>query len=151
MLLSSQESDTLPIRTESQPMGNAAPSRLVAIVADDLSVREALRGRLESAGYVVEAFGSAEEFLKSARRSAIGCLVLDVRSPGVNGLAVQTQLLAEKSTVPVIFITGTAGDAAGRRTLRKGVAGFLEEPVDPDTLLRAVRSASKSQYTDSKQ
>jgi FixJ family two-component response regulator len=130
-------------------MDTAGPTQLLAVVTGDRSVREALRGRLESAGYVVEAFVSAEEFLTSVRRSATGCLVLDVRSPGMSRLVPQTQLLAEKTTVPVISLPARpAMPWAAGRWLRHGrVPGGVRRPA---TLLRAIRSASKSQSADSK-
>src|SRR5258708_35547963 len=79
---------------------------IVLVVDDDASVREAIRSLIRSVGWQVETFGSAQEFLCSRRSDAPGCLVLDVRLPGLSGLALQRELAAADIQIPIVFMTG---------------------------------------------
>jgi FixJ family two-component response regulator len=114
-------------------------SEVISIVDDDLSVRRALRRLVGSAGYIVETFASAQEFLGSAGRAAIGCLVLDVHMDGMNGFELQERLVADHRPIPIIFITAH-DDARTRERIRtSGAAGYLSKPFDPQALLDAIR------------
>jgi FixJ family two-component response regulator len=116
-------------------------SRLVAIVDDDESVQLALRDLIESDGLPAICFGSAEQFLGSAARGKAACLIADIRMPGMSGLELQAKLKAERSQMPVIFITAH-GDA-GIRTLamREGAVELLSKPFDDAVLLEIVHTA----------
>jgi FixJ family two-component response regulator len=114
---------------------------IVAIVDDDEPLREALGSVLKAAGYSIDTFASAEEFLNFPSRDQIACLILDVRLPGMSGIELQRRLLESGSTIPVIFITAH-GDATLREVVMKaGAAGFLNKPVRSDALLKEIRSA----------
>jgi FixJ family two-component response regulator len=82
-----------------------ATVKMIAIVDDDELVRNALQGMLKSVGFPSQAFASAEEFLKSGQRQQIGCLIADIRMPGMSGLELQAKLNAEHCRIPTIFIT----------------------------------------------
>ena len=115
--------------------------KVVAIVDDDEFMRSALQGLLRAAGLPVQAFGSAEEFLKSGQRQQTGCLIADIRMPGMSGLELQAKLNAEHCRIPTIFITAH-GDASLRmQALRAGAAEFLTKPFDDEVLLDNVRAA----------
>jgi FixJ family two-component response regulator len=113
-------------------------SEVISIVDDDLSVRRALRRLVGSAGYQVETFASAREFLGSAHKSAIGCLVLDVHMDGMSGFELQERLVSDQREIPIIFITAH-DDAGTRERIRtSGAAGYLSKPFDPQALLDAI-------------
>jgi FixJ family two-component response regulator len=119
-------------------------TKLVAIVDDDDSVRSALHGLLKAVGLPAQAFASAEEFLKSGTQYQTGCLIADIRMPGMSGLELQAQLNAERCKVPIIFITAH-GDAKMRmQALREGAVEFLAKPFDDEALLESVRAALES-------
>jgi FixJ family two-component response regulator len=115
--------------------------RLVAIVDDDESLRRSIRNLLTSVGFRVETFASVEAFLQSTHRATTGCLVLDLRMPGMSGLDLLTYLAATGARVPAVILTAHADDEARRRTLQAGAIAFLGKPVQGDTLLDAVRRA----------
>ena len=112
---------------------------LIAVVDDDASVRESLESLIRSVGYAVKVFASAEEFLNSPRLLETNCLILDVRLPGVDGLELHRQLLAENHKIPVIFITAHASDDHSRaQALRNGAVDYLIKPFSEESLLDAV-------------
>jgi FixJ family two-component response regulator len=120
-------------------MGNLA---LVAVVDDDESIRESLRGLIRSVGLAVTVFASAEEFLRSEERGKTDCLILDVRMPGMNGLELQHQLAASEHDIPIIFITAHASDEGARaRALSDGAVAYLTKPFDDGALLEAINAA----------
>jgi FixJ family two-component response regulator len=117
---------------------------LVAIVDDDDSMRSALQGLLKAVGLPARAFASAEEFLKSGQQHETGCLIADIRMPGMSGLELQAKLNAEHCSIPTIFITAH-GDAQMRmQALRGGAVEFLAKPFDDEALLESVRAALES-------
>src|SRR5271154_203605 len=100
-------------------------SKLVAIVDDDELMRSAVGGLLKAVGLAAQAFASAEEFLESGQQHQTGCLIADIRMPGISGLELQAKLNAEHCRIPTIFITAH-GDAQMRmRALRAGAVEFL--------------------------
>src|SRR6267378_8029088 len=112
-----------------------------AIVDDDDLMRSALQGLLKSAGLPAKAFASGEEFLKSGQQHQVGCLVADIRMPGMSGLELQAKLNADRCRVPIIFITAH-GDAQMRmQALRAGAVEFLAKPFNDEALLDTVRAA----------
>jgi len=122
-------------------VANQAKSKLVAIVDDDASLRSALRGLMKAAGLSAEAFASAEEFLNSGQQHETGCLIADIRMPGMSGLDLQVKLNSERCRIPTIFITAH-GDANMRmQVMRAGAVEFLAKPFSDDVLLEHVRAA----------
>jgi len=116
-------------------------SRFVAIVDDDESVQRALQDLIESDGLSALCFSSAEQFLDSEARSQAACLIADLRMPGMSGLELQAQLKAQRSPIPIIFITAH-GDAEMRiYAMREGAVEFLSKPFDDELLLQAVNTA----------
>jgi len=114
---------------------------VISIVDDDLSVRRALSRVVRLAGYAVESFASAREFLASDPRGRTACLVLDIQlnGGGMSGFDLQERLVADGVTIPTIFITAH-GDARTReRVKQSGVAGFLSKPFDDQALLDLIR------------
>jgi FixJ family two-component response regulator len=117
---------------------------MVCIVDDDESLRRSLRNLLLSLGFRVEAFASAEAFLEWTGRAEVGCVVLDVRMPGMSGIDLLRHLVARGSAVPAIMLTAHTDDETRRRSLEAGAVAFLEKPVRSDILLDAVRTALSS-------
>ena len=113
----------------------------VAIVDDDESVRGALQGLLLEAGLPACAFERAEDFLESGKRHEIGCLIADIRMPGMSGLELQSRLNAERRSIPIIFITAHGDEEMRLRALRAGAVEFLAKPFDDQALLDSVRVA----------
>jgi FixJ family two-component response regulator len=119
----------------------AAP--LISIVDDDDSLRNSLNNLLRSVGYRLADFSSAEEFLNSSQLHDTACLILDVRMPGMSGLDLQRQLVANNSRIPIIFITSHGDDDARARALAAGAVAFLYKPFREEALLEAIDSALK--------
>ena len=115
--------------------------RLVSIVDDDESLRRSVRNLLTSVGFRVETFVSAEAFLESIHRENTGCLVADLRMPGMTGLDLLTHLATAGSRIPAVILTAHDDNEARRRTLEAGAIAFLGKPFRADALLDAVRSA----------
>lgn len=118
-----------------------AASPVVFIVDDDRSVREALSALFRSVGLRVELFGSALEFLDGRRGDNPGCLVLDVRLPGLSGLDFQTQLAASGIHLPIIFMTGHGDIPMSVRAMKAGAVDFLAKPFREQDMLDAVAAA----------
>jgi FixJ family two-component response regulator len=117
----------------------AAP--LIAIVDDDESMREALRGLIKSVGYRAEAFASAEAFLSSRRVSGTSCLIADVMMPGMKGPELHRHLVAAGKTIPTVLITAHADDSVRERALEDGIIGYLSKPFSDEDLLACIRSS----------
>lgn len=113
----------------------------VAIVDDDGSIRAALEGLLQEAGLTTCVFEHAEEFLRSAKRNEVGCLITDIRMPGLSGLELQSRLSAEHRGIPIIFITAHGDEEMRLRALRAGAVEFLAKPFDDQALVDSVRVA----------
>ncbi|MDF2696516.1 MAG: two-component system response regulator [Labilithrix sp.] len=116
----------------------------VCVVDDDESIRESVRGLLRSAGYAVEVFASAEEFLARDGLLGVGCVVLDVCMSGMSGPELQRKLVAEGVAPPIIFMSARSDDAMRTRTLTAGAIEFLQKPFDEDVLLRAIETALRA-------
>src|SRR5437660_775014 len=101
-------------------MGEVGAAQVISIVEDDPAVRQALGNLLESVGLRVEAFASAEEFLEFGRASNIACLILDIRLPGMSGLELQSRLLEQQASTPIIFLTSDWDDKIREQALRDG-------------------------------
>ena len=122
-------------------MSSEHSSRLIAIVDDDQSVQSALQDLIESEGLSTVCFGSAEEFLHSGAQDEAGCLIADIRMPGISGIELQAKLKADRCRIPIIFITAH-GDAKMRiQAMRDGAVEFLTKPFDNAVLLETVQAA----------
>jgi len=122
-------------------MTSKSSSQLVAIVDDDRSVQSAVKDLMESAGFSARCFGSAEEFLESEPRNPTACLVSDVRMPGMSGLELQAKLMAQGSSIPIIFITARRDARMKAEAMKAGAIDFLSKPFDDEVLLERVRAA----------
>ena len=112
----------------------------VFVVDDDVSVRESLELLITSAGWRPETFATAQEFLSRPRATVPCCLVLDVSLPGLSGLELQ-QHLAERTEMPIIFITGHGDVPTSVRAMKAGAVEFLTKPLADDVLVDAIRGA----------
>ena len=119
----------------------AVKKALISILDDDASVRESTQFLIRSVGFRAEVFSSAGDFLNSDQIEETGCLILDVRMPGMNGLELQQQLAKEKRPIPIIFITAHADDNEEKRARKAGAVEFLRKPVDEEKLLKAIQAA----------
>src|SRR4030095_2911657 len=127
---------------------------LISIVADDLSLRRAVRGDrpplpralrrlVRSAGYTVETFASAREFLDSAPSGRTACLVLDIHLEGMRGLELQERRAADPAHIPVIFITAQDDAATRERARQTGASAYLRKPFDEQGLLAAIGTGTR--------
>ena len=123
-----------------QPTSAAGSERaIVFVIDDDPSVRDALDDLLASIGLEVQSFGSTQEFLRSKRPDAPGCLVLDIRMPGLSGLDFQHEIAKLNIHLPVIFITGHGDIAMSVRAMKAGAIEFLTKPFRDQDLLDAIQ------------
>jgi len=121
------------------PMSTVTP--IVFIVDDDVSVRESLELLIQSEGWRAETFASAQEFLDHPRAHLPSCLILDVSLPGLNGLELQQRVSAERTDMPIIFITGHGDIPMTVRAMKAGAVEFLTKPFNDEALLNAIRQA----------
>jgi FixJ family two-component response regulator len=110
----------------------------IFVIDDDESVIRALRNLLESAGFRVKTFRSAQDFLDSGRSESHNVLILDVRMPELSGIELQKQLAASGSKLPVIFITAHEDTLAEKTALEAGAVAFLQKPFDDQLLFDAI-------------
>jgi FixJ family two-component response regulator len=122
-------------------MPTQGTTKVVAIVDDDDLMRSALHGLLKAVGLPAQAFASAEEFLKSGQQQRTGCLIADIRMPGMSGLELQAQLNADHCRIPTIFITAHGDERMRMQALRAGAVEFLTKPFDNKALIESVRAA----------
>jgi len=113
----------------------------IFVVDDDVGMRDSLTILLESSGYRVRAFESAVAFLTSDGPGQSGCVVTDVRMPGMDGLELQDQLRSRQSSLPMILMTGHADVPLAVRAMKAGAVDFLEKPFEDTALLDSVRRA----------
>jgi FixJ family two-component response regulator len=118
-----------------------AQTAMVYVVDDDASVRQSLVRVMTSAGYAVEAFASAREFLARAPFVGPCCLVLDVQMPELTGLDVQATLASLEHRMAIVFITGHGDISMGVKAMKDGAVDFLTKPFDPQNLMDAVARA----------
>lgn len=115
----------------------------VFLVDDDPTVRDALGLFLESSDLSVKAYPSAQAFLKDYRPEYPGCLVLDIRMPGMSGMELQQSLLNRNIAIPIIFLTGHGDIPLSVKALKAGAVDFIEKPFNADVLLARIREALK--------
>ena len=121
---------------------------VIFVVDDDASVRKSLARLLGSHGLTVETFDSAEQFLKREFYDGTGCIILDVRMPGLSGIALHDELARTDYHVPVIFITGHGDIPMGVEAMKKGASDFLPKPFEESQLLDAVNRALEKSARD---
>jgi len=113
----------------------------IYVVDDDPSVRDSMELMLKSVGFNVKTLGSAQDFLKADLQEDLGCLVLDVRMPGMSGLDLQEKLVSAKTPMPVVFITGHGTVPMSVRAMKAGAVDFLQKPFEEQDLLDAINRA----------
>jgi len=114
---------------------------VVYVVDDDPSIRDALDSLIRSVGFRAQTFASAQDFLRSVRPDALGCLVLDVRLPGLSGLDLQRELARVDIRIPIIFITGHGDIPMSVSAMKAGAVEFLTKPFRDQDLLDAIQAA----------
>ena len=136
------------VRTASQAilffMAWDSKGQIVAIIEDDESYRDAVQRLLKSAGLPVQSFDSAEAFLNSGQQHKTGCLISDIRMPGMSGLELQSKLNSDHCPIPTIFITAHGDEKMRLQAMRGGAVKFLMKPFNAETLLEAIRTALAS-------
>ncbi len=113
----------------------------VFVVDDDQAIRNSLKWLIESVGMKVQTFTSADDFLGSYYPGRAGCLLLDVRMPGMSGLDLQAYLARREYRLPVIIITGHGDVSMAVKAMKAGAADFIEKPFDDEALLESIRNA----------
>jgi len=119
----------------------AEPKPTVFVIDDDPSVLKGLARLLKSLGFNAETFASAELFLGREHYDGVGCIVLDVRMPGLSGMDLQDELSRADYSMPIIFITGHGNIPMSVQAMKRGAVDFLTKPFDDEELLEAVKKA----------
>ena len=114
---------------------------LIAIVDDDQSYRDALKGLMRALGFAAEAYASAQDFLRSPHLEKTACLVADINMPGMSGTDLHRHLVGLGSRIPTILITAYPDENVRTRALRAGVFCYLKKPFAEDELIACIRSA----------
>jgi FixJ family two-component response regulator len=117
------------------------PECMVYVIDDDRLVRDSIADLLNSAGFTVQTFGSATEFIGSRRPDVPACLILDVELPGISGLDLQTELAKSGIETPIVFLTGHGDIPMSVRAMKAGAVGFLTKPFGKQELLDAIEEA----------
>jgi FixJ family two-component response regulator len=123
-----------------QEMGRAGSPK-VYVIDDDISIRESIKGLLESAGLQSECFATAESYLQTEPSTGPSCLILDVSLPGVSGMEFQRQLHEAGRRIPIIFVTGYGDIPMSVKAMKLGAVEFLTKPFSDQDLLDAVHQA----------
>jgi FixJ family two-component response regulator len=122
-------------------MGIAGDAMMISVVDDDRLVCKATTSLLDAFGYETAGFASAEDFLKSDALDHTACLISDVNMPGLSGLDLQRELIAQGRRLPIIFVTGSTEERTRARALEAGAFGVLTKPFRPERLIEAIRMA----------
>jgi FixJ family two-component response regulator len=117
---------------------------LVAIVDDDELFRRSVERLIRSAGFRVETFGSAEDFLERSDPERTACAILDIKLPGMTGLDLQRQLITRPRPMPIVFVSAHEEAVVQANALRAGAVAFLKKPFDDNTLLDALDRSTRS-------
>lgn len=125
-----------------------APAQLVYVVDDDEAVRDSLGSLLDAHGYTVHTFPTASEFLVAAAMLRPGCLITDIRMPGIDGLELQRQLAERTLSFPMIVITGHGDVPLAVQAMKAGAVDFIEKPFSVDAILASIRTGL-ARLTDS--
>ena len=113
----------------------------VFVVDDDQAMRNSLKWLIESVGMKVETYGSADEFIRNYYPGRAGCLLLDVRMPGMSGLELQEHFIDHQIRIPIIIITGHGDVPMAVRAMKAGAVDFIEKPFNDELLLESIRNA----------
>ncbi len=124
-----------------------SPTPIVFVVDNDISVRESLAMLIQNAGWQSQTFASATEFLTYQKSSVPSCLILDLSLPDLNGLEVQERISAERSDLPIIFLSSHVDISMAVKAIKRGALEFLTKPFDPEVLLNVIRHAIKRSET----
>ena len=119
-------------------------SPLVAIVDDDEMFRRSIERLVRSAGFRVETFGSAEDFLERGDLDRTACAILDMKLPGMNGFDLQRRLITRPRPMPIVFVSAHEEAVVQANALRAGAVAFLKKPFDDNTLLDALDRSTRS-------
>ena len=130
-----------PGGTQGEGMQQMDSPQVIFVVDDDASVRTAMRRQLLSLNFPVQLFASAEQFLAETDRNAHGCLILDLRLPGMSGLELQQRLAAEEWKLPIVIVTAHDDETVRETALRMGAIAYLRKPFDHEQFLACVRAA----------
>ena len=122
-------------------MGMTMEKPVVFVVDDDESVCKALKRLMKSAGIKARSLSSAEDFLNQGCHNVPGCLILDVRMPGMNGLELQEKVVKSGSTMPIIFMSAHEDAPAREQAMQAGAIAFLKKPFEDQILIEKVNSA----------
>jgi FixJ family two-component response regulator len=122
----------------------------IVIIEDDILVRQALGDCVESAGYAVEDFGSAEEFLASGATQKAACMIVDIQLPGLTGLELQDQLTGVDNRLPIVFVSAQGSNANREKAMKQGASGFLSKPFRREDLLKILGEAIEHSIESSK-
>lgn len=122
---------------------------MISIVDDDKSVRESANSLIRSLGYATATFASGEEFLESGCLSDTECLITDVKMPGMSGVDLQSQLIANGNRTPVILVTADPDERTRERALGAGALGFLIKPINEESLIACLERATRTRNSGS--
>jgi FixJ family two-component response regulator len=122
-------------------MARKGGAQLVVVVDDEEPVRKAVERLLRAAGLTVRSYASAEDFLESGQVKGTGCLVADIRMPGMSGLDLLAELTRQRLPIPTILITAHGDEDLRMQAMRAGAVKFLPKPVDGATMLASVQAA----------
>jgi len=118
-----------------------AKLRVISIIDDDASVRQATARLVRSLGYRADVFASAEEYLQSGRIRDSSCLIADLHMPGMSGADLQDRLAAEGYRIPIVFMTAYFEEKTRDRVMKAGAFGFLRKPFDNASLIKHLETA----------
>jgi FixJ family two-component response regulator len=127
--------------TCSSRLARGQTSKLIAVIDNDESMQDSLCDLIESAGFVVRCFGSAEEFLEYDLHGEVGCLIAEIQMPGMSGLELLARLKEEQCNIPIIFIASNGGARMRIQAMREGAVEFMAKPLDYQPLLKTVQAA----------
>jgi FixJ family two-component response regulator len=113
----------------------------ISIIDDDRVVREAIADLVNSLGYEVATYDSAEDFLDCEQFAQTSCLITDLQMPGLNGLDLQRRLIADRHSMPIIFVTAFPDENFRQRAMSAGAIGFLSKPFDEAALIDRLKTA----------
>lgn len=116
-------------------------NQIIAVIDDDEGARNGLVALLTEYEFDVSSFESAEEFLEHSSLESFGCIVLDIKMPGMSGLELQNELINQKLFTPIIFVTGHGKISWSVQAMKRGAVNFLEKPYDENQLIESIREA----------